>query len=280
MKKHTKPNNTYPISLTATGDIYLPKENLTLSEWGLEFSDSVAFFSLKGKGQYYKESQYTKSINAHTVSTGRDVQLHDGIGTLSTSLKIDGKEVKRKDTFTATKPTELLDFVMRFVFPKSLFTQAHINNTDIQHKNENIYHQSPVSSKHNSVTLAGKTLQVKIQTGDLQVPEGFAPHLYVRDEPESWIVHLRLLPVEADKTITKLNYSFYNKALPPVIQKMLSALQLQNRLQYRGEKKQHWSPIRTLIYRLLPLSSYPLGKLETGTKIILQTSCLFEEIHS
>jgi hypothetical protein len=241
--------------------------------WGIEFADSRSFFSLKGTGQYISQEKFVEVCTESSCNSKRRIQMTDGKGVLSIDESESNGEIFRMHTFEATEQTELLDFVSRYVFPKAWFDSAVIHEKIILHKDENIYHQFPVDPEHNTIRFEGLSGGICIRVLQHEAPASFVPFLYVRDEPGFWIAHIRYLPTSDTSIVTKLNYSFYNKAIPAVWNHFLSICGLKRRLLYRGEKKHSWTWLKKQSYRLLPLTSYRLGRLEKGEKIRLVSSC-------
>jgi hypothetical protein len=257
--------------------IVLPGSSTPLPYWGLECSDAVTFYSLEGNGQHYAEQGVTVDCTPSECRSKRDLSFVNGSGTLNVSIAVDGNVIHRTHKFQATTQTELLDFVMRFVFPKTLFDKAVVAGDEVLHRDHNIYHQYALSETCRDVVLTGSQLRVQIAPDTIDCPKGFKPHLYVRDEKGYWIVHVRLLPAESVRTVTKLNYSFYNRAVPQFAQRLLDVVGVSRRLLYRGEKEVVWSKWRAFVYRLLPLTSYPLGVLDVGESITLNVRCIVQE---
>lgn len=249
-----------------------------LPKWGLECSDAVSFYSLKGQGQKYTESIIHIDCTPFACHAKRQLAFVGGSGILHTSMQVTGSVVDRTHSFHATQSTELLDFVMRFVFPKEMFDHAIIAGKTIIHEGQNVYHQYPLSDVCKDVDLIGVQEYVRITPESIECPDGFVPYLYVRDEPGFWVVHLRLLPRKPLRYVIKLNFSFYNKAIPEWIRQLLAFTGFQSRLLYRGEKKIAWSKWRALVYRLLPLTAYPLGILQEDEEITVHANCQFQEV--
>ena len=231
--------------------------------WGIEFSDSVSFFTLfTPQAQFVQDNLESEHVTDTTLSRVRDITFHDAAGTLVQEEAIDGNELHRTHTFTCSQGSDLLDFVSRYVFPKELFHSATIAGNTIQHNDNNIYHQF-AAAEGDVITLHGNS-DVSITINKLGTADGaFTPHAYVRDERGSWVVHIRLLPAHNTNTTTKLNAGWYNKALPAKMQKALQSIPgFKNWSMYRGERKEPWPFTRKLFYKLLPINSYPLAHLK------------------
>ncbi|MCX6715032.1 MAG: hypothetical protein NTX72_04410 [Candidatus Uhrbacteria bacterium] len=243
------------------------------SLWGIEFADSRSFFTLTGKSQYLSQETLAHEQGESTLLLKQRIHLTDGEGVLTINEQDSMEGVVRTHEFEAQKETHLLDFVSRYVFPKEWFDFAIIHGRRIEHQDQNIYYQFPLEGTHDTIQFVGPDGNITIRVSAFESPASFTPYLYVRDEPGSWIAHIRFLPSSDERIITKLNYSFYNKAIPSFFNALLLAVGLKRFLLYRGEKKTSWSWMRKQWYRFLPLTSYRLGRLQAGEKVTFTTTC-------
>lgn len=244
--------------------------------WGIEFADARSFFSLIGKSQYISMEEKVLEKTDHTVFSKQFIQLTNGQGYLTRNEIVTEEGIKRTHQFEACSETVLLDFVSRYVFPKEWFDYAVIHGKRVEHQDQNIYYQFPLEETHDTIQFIGFKKKVKIQVISSSAPSNFAPYLYVRDEPGFWIAHIRFLPSTNEKIITKLNFSFYNRAIPSALNFLLRLIGLQRALLYRGEKKEVWSSVKKQLYRFLPLTSYRLGKMRVGERVEIASFCSFE----
>ena len=82
---------------------------------------------------------------------------------------------------------------MRFCFSKESFDYAEIAGRRIRHTNSNVWHQYPVTE----VILQNKDTRLSVKVvGVVESAGKFKQEMYVRDEPDHWIVHARLMPIE------------------------------------------------------------------------------------
>ncbi|HVY36212.1 MAG TPA: hypothetical protein VG982_02990 [Candidatus Paceibacterota bacterium] len=239
---------------------------------GVEFSDDVSFFTLEKNSQAVRAVCVEHVIGHNTEHSVLDVELHQIRGVLDMTNSIHNLTLHRKQLLTVTSDGSLLDFVSRYVFPKEMFTTAQIGDVTIEHRGVNVYYQYHANHQ---VKLFGPKGEVCIQLHGWS-GEGFQPFIYVRDEPTRWIVHIRLLPIRATKNqvVVKYNSRWYNKALPPFIQRIIPTF-IKNKLLYQGERKRPWTFIEKLFYYLFPFSAYPLGEVARSTILSIDSSCSF-----
>jgi hypothetical protein len=243
--------------------------------WGVEMGSDHSFFSRTHSGWRVKQKTVKEHVLEDSFSLLQELELSRAQGILSIEEKCCDTEINRAHSFCAQESSLLLDFVSRYVFPKEVFEKVLIDGNKVVHKNQNIYHQV-LASDQSSVELIGKTLQATIQIKEIDCPASFTPYLYVRDEPGAWIVHIRLLPKVYKEIVTKINARWYNRALPAWISRVLFSLCFGSHwLLYRGEKKRQWSFMRKAVYKLLPLSAYPLAEVKKGEKLSLISTCRF-----
>lgn len=249
---------------------------MSFESWGVEFSDSTAFFSLNGPKQYLSSETLEAEVAPRALNSLTKVSLADGGGILNVRESVEGGSILRTHEFIAERPTLLLDFVSRYVFPKHIFYEGVVQGETVVHENANVYHQHRIQGS-GQVLLKGPKHTLEISTGLIETTEKFDPYIYVRDEPGSWVVHVRLLPKNSSNIVTKLNASWYNKAVPNAVNNLFRALGLQKHLLYRGERKYGWSLLRRIVYKFTPFTSYPLGRLEAGEKISITSECRIAE---
>jgi len=232
---------------------------------GLELSDSRSFFSLGGPSQYVN----IKSVKDNGGGKTLHIELTDGAGELAINDQSKPASITRTHAFKPTKDTLLLDLVSRYVFPKNTFTNALIAGNDISHQNENIYYQFFAKE----VILEGQTA-ARIAIKDIDTANVMEPVMYVRDEPNRWVVHIRLLPKDESRVVVKLNYAWYNRALPKPMSNLLWSIKpLRTKLLYRGERKRKLSFLSKLLYKILPLSAYPLALIKEGNELKITSTC-------
>lgn len=167
--------------------------NKYIIDRGVEFADANSFFSLFGPRWRVKET----IIN----ETKREIILSQGTGLLSYTYEQDADTAVQHATITARSNMKLVDFVVRFVFQKELFTSVVIAGNTVSHKDANVYYQY----RTDRLTLNGPDGALEIDMHAPKTTGAFEPYLYVRDEPGHWVVHARLLPKSAANIVLKLN---------------------------------------------------------------------------
>ena len=211
--------------------------------WGVETADSHSFFSLEeGVGWRYQEMRRFQKVSTTEVETKRRVKMREGYWQLHLKERlVGGNTVIRNSHLRCLEESFFMDFVLRFRFKKTAFTQATIADQIFFHQNTNIYRQYPVDC----ATLEGPKLVATIAIKQFQAPPGFAPYLYVRDAPDEWVVHARMLPQTGQKTVIKLCNSWARtRPLPQWLSDLILAIpQVKKALWYRCENKPYTSRI-------------------------------------
>tara|TARA_E500000318_G_scaffold75188_2_gene69786 strand:- start:14282 stop:15076 length:795 start_codon:yes stop_codon:yes gene_type:complete len=159
--------------------------------FGIETADRHSFFTLAPErhgariiedralrnGPEAGERHLTVAMAEGRWSAVITSQLHERGLTLGASL-------------TTLSPSFFQDFVVRAVFSAGSFTSASISGEHFEHTGSNIYHQHPVRQ----AALSGPAGAVEIRVSDTVAGPAFQQVLYVRDAPEGWVVHARLIP--------------------------------------------------------------------------------------
>jgi hypothetical protein len=148
----------------------------------------------------------------------------------------------RELSLNFTDDVELMDIVQRFVLNKDDVDYISIGDKQIYHKRHNFYHQFPAEN----VTIHfkdGHSFEFipKIECS----VEGMEPLVYVRDEPNKWIFHIRLLSTTPSKYITKGCMRFFNRPFPSWIQNVFSFFGLQKPTLYLRERVSQRIPFQT-----------------------------------
>jgi hypothetical protein len=55
----------------------------------------------------------------------------------------------------------------------------------------------------------------------MNLPQGFSPVVYLRDEPNDWILHFRALALAPSQFMLKGCSRWYNRPLPPGLQRLI-----------------------------------------------------------
>lgn len=141
------------------------------------------------------------------------------------SLRITEREQANARTLKieALEDSLLMDAVIRFVLPLSEVNTVALNENIIEWKRQNKYHQ-----------VEGATAQVRLKDGRILrlrphcerqgLPAGLAPMTYLRDEPEAWILHVRLRANQPTHFSTRGCVKGYNKPFPQWAQALFKAI--------------------------------------------------------
>ncbi|MEO1953841.1 MAG: hypothetical protein ABGW74_03975 [Campylobacterales bacterium] len=207
-----------------------------IKPWGFETADSSAFFSLeKDIGWRYKklleEYKTDDTVNeAHVIT-----QMKEGKWELHLRDEIQGDSIIREIEATTLEDGFFMDFVMRYRFKKEFIEYAEINDTIYYHKNTDVYYQFPVDK----VFLKGKGFNIDISILDSIVPDKMEPVMYIRDNRDEWVVHVRMIPKRWDKEVIKICTRWaVTRPLPHKVTTFLLKWKwLKEQLWYRGERK-------------------------------------------
>lgn len=167
------------------------------------------------------------------------------------------KASSRELTYVFNKDVHLMDMVQRFILKKEDVKYIIIGDKKIYHARRNFYHQF----MKQSVQFHLKDGEVLIFTPTIHCDQkSFSPLIYVRDEPDSWIFHVRLLCTDPDFYSIKGCSSLYHGAFPSYIQNLCSFLGILKPTLY----------IRERISQRIPFQTNGASKIPKGTKISLQ----------
>jgi hypothetical protein len=207
-----------------------------INPWGFETADSSAFFSLEKDIGW----RYTKILEEYKSSETQNkahliTKMQEGKWELFVDDEFQENTIIRKVEATTLEDSYFMDFVLRYRFKKEFIEYAEINNKKYFHQNTNIYYQFPV----NKVFLKGKGFDIKLTIIDSIVPNKMKPVMYVRDNRDEWVVHVRMIPKKWDKEVIKICTGWAGtRPLPQKIAKTLLKWKwLKKQLWYRGERK-------------------------------------------
>lgn len=245
--------------------------------WGIETADMDSFFSLeKGIGYRYEEGYFKEDFSRKQYHYETEIKMKFGHWKLEGTEHIENdSQIVREATLTCLEDTWLMDFVMRFRFPREQFSIAEIAGKTIEFQGTNIYHQYPIDE----VYLSGKTLQCRIKVIDKRCHKKLQPVMYVRDSNhDEWIVHVRMIPVCSDIEIIKLCNSWYKtKAIPHWLSRIiLKSEYLKKRLWYAGERKE----FKSKLMRFINPNAFPMVRLKKGERLTWKVLCEFRELNS
>lgn len=220
--------------------------NNIINPWGFETADSSAFFSLeKGVGWRAKKLIEEYNCDDKTYQANVITQMEEGKWALNIDDRIYDNIIIRKVEAITLKDSIFMDFVMRFRFKKEFVEYVDIADKRYYHHDTNVYYQYPV----NKVFLKGKGFGIEISILDKIVPAKMEPVIYVRDNRDEWVVHVRMIPREWDKEVIKICTAWAGtRPLPQFISRpLLSINSIKDALWYRGER----NPFKSRIVRKL-----------------------------
>jgi hypothetical protein len=142
----------------------------------------------------------------------------------------------------ALENSRLMDAVLRFVIAKDQVQSAFIGDREIIHQRRNHYYQYPLDQ----VTINLKNGAVlTFHPVPSVLPRGFENVVYLRDEPEKWILHIRALAMAPSYYVLKGCTRWYNRPFPAVVQHILLRFPwLSTRLLYVRERISQRIPIQ------------------------------------
>lgn len=243
-----------------------------INPWGFETADSSAFFSLeKGVGWRNKKliEEYSYDDTAYQAKV--ITKMKEGKWELNIDEKINENIITRKVAALALQDSVFMDFVMRFRFKKEFIEYAEIAHKRYYHNDTNIYYQYPVDN----IFIKGKGFDIKISVLDKIVPSKMEPVMYVRDNKDEWVVHVRMIPKEWDKEVIKICTVWAGtRPLPQIISKpLLSIESVKNALWYRGEQRPFKSRI---VRRFLNPAAFGVVKVPKASQLMWHVKMVIE----
>ena len=243
--------------------LYYNNQNI-INPWGFETADSSAFFSLEKDIGW----RYTKEIEEYNIQEKSNTaylitKMKEGKWELNVNDTINDNKLIRKVEANTLEDGYFMDFVLRYRFKKEFIEYAQINDTKYYHNNTNIYYQFPVDK----VFLQGKSFDIKLSIIDSIVPENMEPVMYVRDNRDEWVVHVRMVPKRWDKEVIKICTGWAGTR--PLPQKLATSLLkwkwLKEQLWYRGERKPYEC---RLFRRFINPCAFGMVKVNKGSKLM------------
>jgi len=259
----------WKIEKNVISELYVNSKNI-IYPWGFETADSSAFYSLEdGFGYRYKILNQSIEFSDKHYKAEIVTKMKEGKWKLKINDYIENENIINRYVEAITlEDSYFMDFVMRFRFKKEFIRFAKIADNVIYHKNTNIYYQYPVKE----VFLKGKEFDIKISIIDKIVPKKMKPVMYVRDNNEEWIVHVRMIPEKWDKEVIKLCTSWAKtRPLPQYLSNILLKWKwLKNELWYRGEKNPYKNKI---IRRFLNPCAFAMVKVRKNERLMWNVRC-------
>ena len=205
------------------------------TEFGIETADRHSFFTLAPECHGARVTDDRILVNGPSAGERHlTVEMAEGCweAVIATSLR--EQRLTLSASLTTLSASLFQDFVVRAVFSAESFAEAAIGEVQFRHTGSNIYHQYPVRR----ATLSGPAGRAEIRVADAIAGPAFEQVLYVRDAPEGWVVHARLVPKPpyARLWIRWFN-RFFRLSLPDWASRgLLSIPALKSRLWYAAER--------------------------------------------
>jgi hypothetical protein len=127
----------------------------------------------------------------------------------------------RRLQVTALQDSLLMDAVLRYRIPLALAHKVYLGNHELPWRRANKYHQA--EGRYALIEGPdGVTRQLTPFLG--QAPKGMALFTYLRDEPEGWVLHIRLRAECPDRYSVRGCHRLYNRPFPAWAQSCLSRI--------------------------------------------------------
>lgn len=201
--------------------------NLTVSnntlgyrfQLGVEIGALESFFSFEKQTLgAAKQTNTAFEVLDSSWSFDADIDFEKANVHVSERGNVDGRSGQRVLMIKALRHSSLMDSVLRFIIPKEQIKEARIGNTVIRHKRRNRYHQFPADSVQ--LTLWNGSV-LRFTPDEMCLPKGFTPVVYLRDEPDDWILHFRALALHPSEYLLKGCTRWYNRPFPQVLQRLV-----------------------------------------------------------
>lgn len=253
----------WKIEKNVISELYINDQNI-IKPWGFETADSSAFFSLeKDIGWRYKKLSEKYDFNEKYNKAEVLTEMEEGKWHLNIDDQLKNNQIIRHIEATTLEDSYFMDFVMRFRFKKEFIEYAEINDNKYFHKNTNIYYQFPVDK----VFLKGKGFDINISIINSIVPDGLEPVMYIRDNRDEWVIHVRMIPKKWNKEVIKICTGWAGtRPLPQKISDfLLKNKWLRKQLWYRGERK----PYKCRLFRrFINPCAFGMVKVKKDTKLM------------
>jgi hypothetical protein len=213
-------------------------------DFGIEIGALDTFFSFEnqrlGKAEL-RQDAFKAHNNGNWFYTSR-IRFSDALLMVSEEGQVDQTCGQRVLKVEAMENSRLMDAVVRFVLDKDQVKSAFIGAQEIIHQRKNRYHQYPLDL----VTLHLKNgLVMSFQPIPSVLPPGFKHVVYLRDEPDKWILHIRALALNPSHYVLKGCTRWYNRPFPLIVQRIvLSSTWLRSRLLYVRERVSQRIPVQ------------------------------------
>lgn len=172
----------------------------------------------------------------------------------------------RRIQVSALEDSLLMDAVLRFRIPLELAHKVYLGDRELPWRRENKYHQvAGVSARIEKAD--GSVLQLEPVLH--HAPAGMALLTYLRDEPEGWVLHIRLRAERPDRYSVRGCHRLYNRPFPAWVQSCLRRIPgFMERTLYLRERVSQRIPFQTNGAVFMPRgSSLDFGVVCTTTTL-------------
>ena len=240
--------------------------------WGVEFADSSAFYSLEdGFGYRYELLEHQESTGPSFRKIFQVVRMREGLVSVALTETLTGpRKFCSTCTLTCLENTTLMDFVLRYRFLASRFPRGYIAGRALSFVGSNVYHQYSVDS----AAIGNSEYSIRVEVVDSTVPSSMKGHMYLRDSDDTWVLHVRMLPVAWNKEVIKLcSRWFGTRPLPQwVSAPLLRTPRVKEALWYRGERH----PWRNRVACIFSPNAFPMARLRKNEILRWETACRIE----
>lgn len=237
------------------------------TDFGIETADRHSFFTLAPERHGTRITEDRALTNGPGSGERRlTVEMAEGRWSTVITSSLHKRGLALSASLTTLSPSLFQDFVVRAVFSGDSFTEASIGGEHFQHTGSNIYHQHPV--RH--AALSGPAGKLDIQVTESVPGPAFEQVLYVRDAPEGWVVHARLIPKMPYALLWVRWFNrFARLSLPDWASRvLLSVPGLKSRIWYAAERGGR---------NVLQLQASGLARLDAGEHVALAMEMTLED---
>jgi hypothetical protein len=188
----------------------------------VEVGTLATFFSSEDEGVGYASREgfrWVHTPRGNSWEMTSLVRYDDAFVDVKETGHLEGAAGHRSLVISAREDSFLMDAVLRFVIPLEKIEHVQVGSVTVRHRRANRYHQTamcPVVFR----TRSGRTVTFTPRCSS--VPPGMEPLVYVRDEQDRWVFHVRLLAVRPARTLLKGCHRLFNKPFPKWAQRFAS----------------------------------------------------------
>jgi len=235
--------------------------------WGVETSDPWGFFTSVETSQ---NCEITRETNTESSKSNSKYDLKMGRSELeiSTSDSINGMSITRTQELTMKSSGLIADFVTRYKFSKASFPKARIAGNEYQHRDSRLNYMFPVETAQ----LVGDEWTVDVSCNQTDGAGSMGVNMYVSDQRENWVIHIRQLPITPDREVVRLCKNWYDsQPLPNWMSATLIRIPWFKRRFWYGAESQ--KPRH--IWHYFNPGVFPYASLNTGDRLAISSTCQF-----